>query len=241
MSGFAAGFRTPWRGFRYMRNHPHLWRYALLPVLLNLLITALVLGLLVLAALWFAWTLHPRYSADFSGRALEVLTAAALLICALGAAVVLWMFLTDVLCGHYYGKLAYRVELDCGMNPDEIREIPFTLQVRDAFRDVGSLLLIHGGCLALNLIPGLGALVAAPVAMYFDSFLFGREYLDYPLALRGMDRSSRLSFARSHRKCTLGLGAAVLLLNLIPIVGAVLLTTAVTGSVLLHRELTDQT
>ncbi len=74
---------------------------------------------------------------------------------------------------------------------------------------------------------------------YFTCFALGREYWDYPLSLRGLRRKEKHLFANQHKMHTLGLGTAVIILLLIPIVNAVLLTTAVTGAVLLQRKISD--
>jgi uncharacterized protein involved in cysteine biosynthesis len=54
-----------------------------------------------------------------------------------------------------------------------------------------------------------------------------------------MRRREKLQFARRHHAHVLGLGTAMALVTLVPIVNAVLLTTAVTGAVLLHRRLAE--
>ena len=74
-------------------------------------------------------------------------------------------------------------------------------------------------------------------SLYYDALLFGEDYFDYPLALRGKRRHEKKEFVRKHRYYTLGLGAAVFLAGFIPIVGAVLLAAAVVGAVQLHRRL----
>jgi len=120
-----------------------------------------------------------------------------------------------------------------------IREIPFRYQVIDTLRDLAAMLLLNTGLLALNCVPVVGSIVAICGALYFNGYLLGRDFLDYPLALRGMRRCDKHAFCRRHRWPTLGLGVAVLLLALIPILGALVPTTATTGAVLLHRRLTD--
>ena len=66
--------------------------------------------------------------------------------------------------------------------------------------------------------------------------LIGFDLLSYPLSLRGKRRSERVAFVRRHRPRTLGLGAVVVAFEFIPIFGAVFLTTAVVGSVLIHQR-----
>lgn len=238
--GFAAfreGFAVPREGFVYLCRNPGLWRYAVIPILLNVLITAIVLGLLVGAAVYFAVQIHPRFARGWGWRAMEVLAAVAMLAAAAGLAMAAWVVLNGVLCGYYNGKLARQVELRLGLPPDQIREVPLRQEVADAFRNLGALIVINGGFLLLNVVPVLGSVVATVGSLYFDCYIFGRDYLDLPLALRGIRRADKLAFCRRHRGHTVGLGAAVLLFNFVPLIGAVPLSTAAAGAVLLHRRL----
>jgi uncharacterized protein involved in cysteine biosynthesis len=124
-----------------------------------------------------------------------------------------------------------------GTSSDDLKDIPLSYQIMDALRDGGVLVAINAGCLMLSCVPVVGSLVGLVVAFCFDSYIFGRQYLDFPMQLRGMRSVDRRAIADRHRGHTLGLGAAVLLFNLIPLVGAIILTTAVTGAVLLYRQL----
>ena len=51
----------------------------------------------------------------------------------------------------------------------------------------------------LWIVPVLGSIAALGLTLYFDSFILGREYFDYPLSLRGLDRSQKRAFAKAHR------------------------------------------
>ena len=84
----------------------------------------------------------------------------------------------------------------------------------------------------------IGSLAAMGGSFYFNWLILGSDFINHPLDLRGMRRAEKRAFVKKHRFHTLGMGAAVTLLLLIPILGAVLLTTAVAGSVLLHRRVT---
>jgi uncharacterized protein involved in cysteine biosynthesis len=236
-AAFRRGFAAPWDGFAYLCRHPRLWSYGVLPVVLNLLITGAVLLLLLVAVAGFAVYLHPRFPPGWGWAALEVLCAIGFLLLALGVALVLWALLQGVLCGYYQAKLAREVEFQLGMRPDEVQDISWAYQVADACRDVAALVAINGGFLLLHVVPVIGSIAGVVGSLYFDCLLFGAEYFDYSLALRGKRRQEKKAFTRRHRFQTLGLGAAVFLANLIPLLGAVLLATAVVGAVLLHRRL----
>jgi CysZ protein len=234
---FAEGFATPFQGFAYMTRHAVLWRYAVIPIVLNLLITIAIVALTIWAATALYAHYEPRMPEGAWGGLVRLLAVVVLVIAAGGLAVVTWMFLNGVLCGHFYGRLAAQVEMQLGVPASDLRELSLTYQAIDVVRDVSALALINVACLLLNFVPVIGSMTAPFVAFYYDSFIFGMEYLDFPLALRGWRRDQKWAFARRHRWHTVGLGAAVLLCNFVPILGPVMLSCAATGAVLLHRRL----
>jgi uncharacterized protein involved in cysteine biosynthesis len=236
-NAFVEGFFAPWNGLKYMRAHSELWRYAVVPTLLNVIITAVVASGFISACVGVTAWLHPKFSESWWGWAGEILTIIGLLTLAAGAAAATWILLQGILCGYFYTKLACQVELQLGINPQEIKEAPFRYQVLDATRNALSLIAINAGFLLLHCVPVIGSVVGFCGALYFDCVVFGRDHFDYPLSLRGQRRDIKLEFFRRRNSHVLGLGASVLLINLIPFVGAVVLTTAVVGAVLLHRSL----
>ncbi|MBN1910970.1 MAG: EI24 domain-containing protein [Pirellulales bacterium] len=238
-AAFWEGLSSPWNGCRYMWRQPGLWRFGLKPFLANLLVSAVFLVVLVGIVGYSLVTLHTYYSDGWLGWALEVLVAVLVLIVAMGISFVVWLILQDIFCGHYYAKLAEQVELQLGMKPEDIRDVSVVHQLRDTFSDVAFLLGVNGGFLLLNFVPGIGSAIGAAGSYYFTCMTLGCDFLEHPLSLRGKRRSERLAFARRHRAHTLGLGTGVAVVSLVPFLNAVLLTTAVTGAVLLHRQLIE--
>ena len=160
-----------------------------------------------------------------------------MLIAAFGVSAIIWVILQGVLCGHFYSKLAEQVELQLGMVREDIQEVPFAHQIRDTLGDAGLLTGVNLGLLMLHCMPGIGSIVSAGGSYYFTCMTLGLDYFGHPLALRGKRRAEMRAFARRHRAHTLGLGTAVAVVSLVPLINAVLLTTAVAGAVLLHRRL----
>lgn len=251
--GFATGFYTPWVGFRFMQQHPKLWRDAILPVLCNLILTVLLIAGMAWAGVatyeklesltsgwlqsvlptegWWSWLLGV---VGFVARFLIVIVIIGLVgALALGA----WILFQGIFCGYFYSELARKVELLVGMKPEDIREVPLWYQVYDAVLDVTVLAIVAAGCFVLSFVPLIGAVAALVIGGYFNCFIFGMDYLDYPQALRARKRDVQRVFARRHRAATLGLGASVTLLSFIPILSSVLLTTAAAGAVVLYRRL----
>jgi uncharacterized protein involved in cysteine biosynthesis len=172
------------------------------------------------------------------GWAAEAATLLGLAVATVGGVAAAWLLLQAVLCGYFYAQLACQVELGRGMKRESMRDLPLAVQVMEALQKTTLLIGINLGFLLLHCVPVVGSVVAVCGALYCDCLIFGREFLDYPLALRGRPVADKREFFRRNRVHVLGLGASVLLLNFVPLLGAVLLTTAVTGAVLLHEKLT---
>jgi CysZ protein len=219
-----------------MCRHRELWKYGIVPIVLNVLITGFVLVVLLVTVGFAIDWLHPMFSDGWGWVTLEIVCGIALAALAVLGAFGSWLLLQAVLCGFFYGKLAAQVELKLGMRPEELREVSLKAQTIDAVRDISLLLSVNVGLLLFHIVPIVGSLVATCGSTYFNLLILGGDFVAFPLDLRGMRRAEKRAFVKRFRYHTLGLGAAVILLMLIPVVGAVLLTTAVTGSVLLHRR-----
>lgn len=237
---FVRGFAAPWHGFVYLCKHPRLWRYVIVPVLLNFVITAFVLAILLAAAVAYLAHVHPAFPEGWWGILLEIVTALCLLVAAGTLAFVVWLLLLGIFVGRSMGFLAKRVERELGTPEDQLHDIPWKHQIVDAFRDVAMLIAINGATLLLHLIPLVGSVLAVGVSLYFDSMLFGAAVFDYPLTLRGMRRDEKWTFLKARRPYVIGLGLATLLIGLVPVVGPIFTTTATVGAVLLYHELECQ-
>ena len=117
--------------------------------------------------------------------------------------------------------------------------MPFRYQVIDGIVDFAIVAGTATGCFVLGCIPVVGFILGGAISLYVDCYVFGEDYLDYPLALRGLRHAEKRAFCNRHRPQVLGLGATVLLMNFVPLAGSIFLTTAAAGSVLLHRRLRE--
>jgi uncharacterized protein involved in cysteine biosynthesis len=239
---FLEGIQAPLAGFEFMRENTRLWRFGIWPVAVNLLLTGFLLVMLFGAGTYFVTNVHGRFSPNVFGRSLEILLIVFLLILACSMALAFWLVMQIAACGYFYGRLARQVELLLGTKKDEIVEAPLLAQIIDTLWETFSILLINLVCLLIQFfVPVVGTVLGIAGSYYFTCLALGREYWDYPLSLRGLRRNEKHQFAAQNRLRTLGLGTAVMILFLLPVVNAVLLTTAVTGAVLLHRKIIDET
>ena len=237
LTGFIEGLSAPWAGFRYMRRHRELLPYAITPFVLNVLLTTVLLVVLLAGAVALIDQFRGMWQGGWVRKMIVLLVHILIVVAALGGTAIGWVLLQGILCDHFYAKLAAQVERQLGLDESEIVDVPFRYQVADSFYDTGWLLLVNTGCVLVQIVPGLGTVLGVCAGGYFNCMTFGGDYLGHPLALRGWRRGEQRGFARQHRPHTLGLGAAVLVIALIPVLGAALLSSAAVGAVLLHRRL----
>ncbi len=237
LGAFIEGFLVPWEGAIYLMARPGLLPFAILPAAVHF-----VLSLGLIYGLYRGWVAVWVWSSTWLGDAwysvaLEKAGAIGLCILLLAGGVGTALLLGVILCSLFYPILARRTERAIGVAEGELRDVSIFREVRDTLLNFAELVVVNLFILALNLVPAVGSLVAGAVSYYFNCFIFGLEYLDYPLALRGRERREKRVFAKAHRMNTLGLGTAVFLFQLLPLIGSFLLATAVVGSVFLHRRL----
>ncbi len=231
------GFFAPFAGFKFLNSRSGLWKFALLPVAINLILTLLIIVGIIALLWWLGPKVNASFDDTFLGWLMLIASWLGLVFAAIASTFVLYLISIQILCAQFFGLLAIEVEVALGMPRDELREISLWLQAIDAVRDLLSLLLVMFVCLVLNCVPVIGTVAAFVAVWYFDSFIFGRDFLDYPLALRAMRRAEKLAFCRRNRAHTLGLGGSALLMSLVPVIGSIFLATSVVGAVILHRRI----
>jgi uncharacterized protein involved in cysteine biosynthesis len=238
--GFQEGLATPFRGFAHLRRHPHLWPFVIPAALVNVLITGAALLVLVLVAVALVAWVHPMFGDGVWAIVLEVIVIAAVVLVVLGLTLVCWLLMQNIIAGHLLSKLAERVERDLGIDEGAIASVPFRRQVIDGALDTGLLLSINGAGFLIQLVPGIGTVVGVPLVFIGDAWVLGSDFLAHPLNLRGRTFAERQRFLRRHGRVTVGIGAVVVPLGLIPIVGGLVTACTVIGAVLLYRELEEE-
>lgn len=220
-----------------MTQHARLWRYAVVPMLLNLFITLLVLAGLIYGAYAASGAINRAIPAAWYYWIVKAVLIAVAFVLAIILSIGAFFLLQVVLCCYFYDRLARQVENALGMARADIREVSVLHQACAASRDLASMLGVSSLALLLNVVPVAGAAASLGVTLYHGWLTCGLEYLGYAMDLRGMRRQEKIALAKANRPQTLGLGATVFVFNFIPVLGSVVLTTAVVGAVLLHRNL----
>lgn len=239
--GFADGARDVGAGLRFLRAHPRLWGYVVAPALVTLALMALAIAGVLAAAdplvdAIAGWL--PDAIAGWSHGLVWTLT-----VIALGfAAVLLFVPLVGVVADPFNARLAAAV---LAVRTGVARPaVGVAALVRDALvgllRGLGRMLgAIVGAVLlfALSLVPVIGTIAAALIAGWLTARGTARDCYEAALGARDLDRPAIQAFLARHRQRTLGLGAAVAGLLLIPGVNLVALGVGTTGATLAALEL----
>lgn len=243
---FWEGICAPWHGWRLLRENSRLWWTAALPTLLNLLISLLVAAAVIGGGWWLISMLHDAFAGQFTGWGwYAALTGEVLLVLAIAPlvlimAIVLWKILTTIFCGYFFSKLALEVERLVGIDPSEVRPVSFAAEAVGLLFSLAVLLIGSTVLIALVFIPVVGGILSFVVGTLFTCWIMGLDYLGYPLALRGLPRWAQYPFGWRNSSRAIGLGLFVSFCELLPIIGAIPLTSAVVGAVLLHRKCSHQ-
>lgn len=228
------GASSPLRALLLLARTTRLWGYVLLPILLNCVIWAgLYVGLLLpgwrvidqLVAGLPAW-------ASLLGGLLQLLLVAGLLII---TGVLLLQF-GVILGSPWYGQLSEQLEqLRTGKPP--VRE-PFSLG--GAMQDIGRALqfelkklllaLVVGGVLLLlNLLPGLGTILASIGGIVLAATLVCLDFFDAPLERRRLAFRSKLQLIYSSLPGSASFGLVCLALISVPFLNLLTIPLCVAG------------
>ena len=235
--GYVRGIAASFEGLSFLCSRPTLWRFAIWPILINIVVS--------LASLLIAYQAGSHFWQSYANSLPIVWWATVVKWClflvvvviALTVAFVAYLLLQSVFCAWFFSQLARQVDLFLGTRPDELTDPPIVAQISDALRASIKLLIVNVFVLLLNVIPVVGSIAALVIGLYVDAFILGSEFFGYPLELRGIRWRDRQRIAKAHLGTTLGLGTVVSLLFLIPILGPAIQATSVVGAVLLFRRI----
>ena len=235
MTSFFTALTYPFRGVGYFLARPGLWKYFAAAFAINVVLFGILTWLFLeyraelidalLPQRWWGW----------------VRTGLGWLITVAVAVVGLFLFtiVGNILASPFLDAMTERILRELG-EPLPPPRGPWRALVR-ALGNQSLKLLIFGaiqvGLLFLHLIPVVGSVLHAVLSAFAGVAFLGFEYLDYPLDARGRSVPDRFAWLGRHLGSTLGFGAVLFPLLLIPFVGYVLLPLSVAGGCLLAHHI----
>ena len=203
-----------------LRAHPTLWKWIIAPAVVTLaLIAALAIGVWYESGRLVSWiAVHlPGWLVHVASSLLTTLIIVAL---AIGVAL-LFVPLAGMITGPFNEMLSERIEAKLTGRPLAPFSLPELLHgvALSAVHGVRRLLAMVFGIavvFAVGLVPVVGAIAAAVIAGWLAATATAYDCYDAVLARRALGYRSKLAFLARHRQRTVGLGAAVAVMLLIP-------------------------
>jgi CysZ protein len=239
-AGPRGGFLAPLRGWSFLWAHRGLLPLALAPFLINLGLFALFL--------WFGYSRFGSWVRTF--LPLEqgwwwvlVYYLLAVLVGGFLLAVQVYLFAVvgGVIASPFLEALTRRVEaLAAPGQPAAWSQAGWLSELARVAGQALKRLLLYLGVmlllLTLNLLPVLGSLLYAVLALAATCGFLAGEFLDYALDRRGLSLRQKLAYLRGLGLRGLCFGAAVCLMGMVPLVNLLLLPLAAVGGTLIYLD-----
>jgi len=234
MRDFARGTGDLSRGFAEIRRCPAAWKWLLAPAIVTLaLIAAAIAGIAHVVHPLVAWvTAHlPSFLAGIAGGLLEIVLVAVL---GLGA-LLIFTAVAGAIAGPFNEMLSERIEAHLTGKPEPAFSLPrflheLSLGIAHGIRRVIVAILGALVVFALGFIPIVGTIAALVLGFWFAARGAAYDCYDAVLARRGMAYRDKLAYLERHRARSLGLGATVAALLLVPGINLVVLGLGAAGA-----------
>jgi len=223
------------KGFNLIRR-PGLRRFVVIPLLVNIILFS--------GAIWLSGSYFDTYMAELLPQGYDWLEW--LLWPLFAIAMLLTLFfsfslIANFVCAPFNGLLAEAVENELtgrvqGSSTSlmqALKETPKSLW--SEVRKLGYFISRAIPLLILFLIPGLN-LLAPFLWLAFSASLLAKEYFDYPMANHNIDFEQQRQTLKQHRLGSLGFGASIMLLTMIPVVNFIVMPLAVAGATAMYHE-----
>ena len=246
------GFRFPFQGAVFLRQHRTLWKWALFPAIINLVVFAAALSIFISMYpslydlstsfippaspdAWYAWFwIAPL-------RLLAWLIGALLIVASLAMLFLIFLLLGTVIASPFLDVLAQRVEDIMTGRPAAdnltLRHAlrSFTVSAGAELKRLGFFVAVGMTLFLLGLIPLLSPFTVIAASLFTLLFL-PLQYAGYAMDHQFMTFAQRRALIWKHRWLMLGFGAAASLTLLIPLLNFICLPILVVGATLLMRH-----
>ena len=231
------------RAVALLRRSPHLWRYVGVPILVNLVVGVVLYAVLLVVGLR---AIDRATAGAGGGAALGAVIQVVFAVLVLLAVGFVLVRFGVVLGSPWYTRLSERVEeqLTGAAAPAE----PLTFAGVAA--DLGRALRFEAGKLALlvvvglpllvvNVLPGVGQLVAAGGGLALGATIACLDFFDGPLGRRQRPFRARLGYIRRTLPASAGFGVACAALLGVPLLNLLSLPVCVTAGTIFYCDHRD--
>jgi CysZ protein len=231
VKNFLAGVRYFARGIAWTTRRPKQWLFGLIPALIVLVLYAAaltVLGVYLGDLVRLASPFADHWSSGLRD-ATRVLMGVLVFAAAVMISIVTFTGVTLVVGEPFYEGISARVEESAGGLPPEAKVSLW----RQLARGLGDAVIVG---LITGFLPVVGQTVVPVVAACVSGYFLTLELTSIALERRGLRRRDRFALLRRNRGVSVGFGASVFVVFLIPLGAVLAMPGAVAGGTLLVRE-----
>lgn len=252
MKDFLAGFGCLIDGFTYLVSHPKLWKWAILPTLINIALLIIMIGAFFhyYGALYgwltahlghigienpVSWYMHVL---SWLLWVLNLLFQILIVILSLILLLIISYVLGLIVASPFNDALSERVEtMVSGTEPPAFSWKKFLVDLVRTIRieaiKAAILLSIPVVLFVLNVIPAVGSPLYVVLTLIFGAWDLGFAYADLPMGRRVLPFRERIKFGLENKWAMIGLGSAFV----IPFFNLIFVAPMVVGGTLLYAEL----
>ena len=229
------------RGFRFLQRHRALWAWIVAPALLTLaLLVGLVVAVAALADPLVAWLARhlPASLEPLGGWVLMAIVIVGLVL----AALLLFVSLAGFVAGPFNELLSEAVEVRLTGRPGasfSLRDLPrgAVVGVAHGLRRLAVTVVSVAVLFGLGLFPVVGTIAAGVSAGWLAARAAAYDCYDAVLSRRAMSYRAKLAFLDQHRGRSVGLGAGVAAMMVVPGLNLIALGIGAIGATIAAHEL----
>ncbi len=243
MNNFTLGFKLPFQGIKFLKENKKLWKYSLIPMLINIIVFV-VLGYLSFHYL-MGWLAAKLLTTWYLAILFYLFLALAISVFAIIIAFI-FSAIYNIIAAPFNDLLSEKVE-ELVKNKKIEEKFSLKLLAGDIFRTVleeVKKLLLFGGVqillLFLNLLPIIGNLAYAVLSFVFTCWFLAYEYVDYPMARKRMEFKEKKGLLLKNKGFSFGFGLATFILIIIPVLNLIFMPACVVAGTLAYLKLKDE-
>lgn len=238
ISDFVTGFRYFFRGLSYLMRHPVLWKFAIAPMGINVVIFGggSALFLLKLGSLLDRFV----QGEGLWSSVLYFVLATVLVLSFVVAAFYLFTMIGSLIAAPFNSVLSQRTEKLIQATPGALDE-GFWHGAMHAFKTEIKKVLVWVFCLIpillINLLPVIGQMMAAALMLMYTTAGLCFNFMDYTMERHHKGVMERYRILGTRKAMSVGFGTACFVFGLIPLINLMMMPVCVTaGTLLYHGE-----
>lgn len=246
--GFLRAVRVPYQALWFLRRHRVLWPFVIAPAVINVLLFGAGVVLVFTQADAVAGMIWAQPAVqgllDAAMLVLWYVFYAGVLGFGLVGTYVATLLLGGVLASPFNDVLSGRAETlfagrEAPIESDRSTRGELVASIVSSAAILGFYALLMGPVLLLNVLPGVGSLLATALGVGLGAFFLTLEFADITWARRGLAFREKLRLVRAHTGMTAGFGLSISCLLWIPFLNVLCIPVAVVGGTALAMALCE--